>query len=248
MLSALMPPGGRPTRSGRARSLELRDLGVLRGEFYRLFATLLLYPRSDRFLDAWTLARALARRNHVLAAFAFYSHWGGLHAALEALAQGRALDGSTLGPGGGAALEDEFTRLFLAGSQAPPNESAYAPAHTTGWLLAELAREYAACGLVVVSPSGEGPDAAPVELEFMAYLCQREADAWARRAGGQARGVLTQEQHFLTRHLARWIPLFARRVAHATPEGFYARAADAVSVFVLHDRSLVEALCARLAQ
>jgi TorA maturation chaperone TorD len=221
---------------------------VLRSGFYRLFATLFLYPRSDRLSAARALACTLARRNDTLVAFAFYGHWSRVSDALERVVPGAPLDDSAPALGEATArVEDEFTRLFLARSQAPASESAYAdPPGAAGWRLVELAREYAAWGLVVAPPSGEAPDAAPVELEFMAYLCQREADAWACRAGDVARGVLRQERDFLARHLSRWIPVFARRVAHAAPGGFYARVADAGSAFVLHDRSLVEALCAHL--
>jgi TorA maturation chaperone TorD len=217
-------PATRPARAG------LNALARVRGTFYRLFATLLLYPTPHRLAAAAAAARALGSCEAVLAGFAFYPQWRRARAALQ-----------TLLPGATPALEDEFVRLFLVRPEAVPCESAYCGAAAAAWLPAHLCRTYAEAGLALSPTAGEPPDGAAVELEFMAALCEAEAAA----QDGDGIQILERQHRFLAHHLARWFPAFTQRVARAAPGGLYAAVTEAACAFVLHDLDLVDALCAR---
>ena len=91
--------------------------------------------------------------------------------------------------------------------------------------------------------TGEPADHVTVELEFMAFLCGKEAATWdvdEREAGL----ILVREARFLEAHLARWLPAFADRLASAPDPGIYRALGEAAHSFVQHDRDLIELLAA----
>jgi len=225
-----MPRRLRPARAVRPAPAGPGALAVIRGGFYRLFATLLLYPTAQRLADARAMARALGRHDAVLAGFAFYPQWRRVQAALAQLAPQDARDLRD--------LQEEFVRLFLVRPAAVPCASAYCGTAAVTWLPASLSRTYAEAGLAPSPAAGEPPDGVAVELEFMAALCETEAAA----PDGEHFAILVRERRFLADHLARWFPRFAQCVARAAPAGFYATVTDAALAFVLHDRDLVGAL------
>jgi TorA maturation chaperone TorD len=64
-----------------------------------------------------------------------------------------------------------------------------------------------------------------VELEFMAYLCQREAACWQAGQDKTARELRKQESTFMEQHLGAWVPEFTQRVLARQPHSFYGRMA-----------------------
>jgi TorA maturation chaperone TorD len=81
-----------------------------------------------------------------------------------------------------------------------------------------------------------------VELEFMAFLCSLEAQAWEREASKEGIEILEWQQDFLGQHLGRWFSAFVRQLAAVASESFYAVAAIASGAFIHHDRDLVTLL------
>ena len=103
------------------------------------------------------------------------------------------------------------------------------------------------------------PDHASVELEFVAFLCQREAESWDCRDPDSALQSLAQQSAFLNSHLGLWLGLFARQVAadacvvpagrrEGTDEPFYGLVVDACFALVHHDRDLTELLLDQIPQ
>jgi len=78
------------------------------------------------------------------------------------------------------------------------------------------------------------PDHMSVELEFMHFLCYREATAGSDEHG-DAQSYQLAQFDFSTRHLANWIPRFAQTVANAAPQSLYVQALGVVSAFVQSD-------------
>jgi TorA maturation chaperone TorD len=76
----------------------------------------------------------------------------------------------------------------------------------------------------------------------MAVLCHREAHAREEGALGEVVEVIRAEWSFLNRHLARWFPLFTRRLHDASPSGFFPALVDAADAFVRHDHEFVTIL------
>ena len=74
------------------------------------------------------------------------------------------------------------------------------------------------------------PDHLSVELEFMHFLCYREASADQDAASYQLAQV-----DFSERHLVRWVPELARSVAKVATDSIYRRAIDTIEQFLTAD-------------
>jgi TorA maturation chaperone TorD len=64
-------------------------------------------------------------------------------------------------------------------------------------------------------------DSLPMELEFMAYMCQMESRRWDISSPKSARELRRQERAFLIDHLGRWLPEFCQRVEELGNNSFY---------------------------
>ncbi len=153
----------------------------------------------------------------------------------EAVPHARALDLLMAEVGGAelARLRSEYSGLFEVGSQGPP-----APIREdlqTGQRAGtreEVVRFYDYFGYVLDPKFAWQPDHLSVELEFMHYLCYREA-----RAGDDADALSFQlaQADFSARHLAGWVPLLAANVDKIAAGSLYARVVAAVRDFVTAD-------------
>lgn len=82
-----------------------------------------------------------------------------------------------------------------------------------------LRQEYSHHGISVTNSE---PDHIAVELEFLAYLSEREAYLWVEQASDAARQLRRYEHAFIHDHLGRWLPEFAQRVCERMPHSIYA--------------------------
>lgn len=128
-------------------------------------------------------------------------------------------------------LQAEYSGLFEVGSQGPP-----APIREDlqtgqrGGTREDVVRFYDFFGYRLGEKFAWQPDHLSVELEFMHFLCFREA-----RGEGNALSFQLGQLDFTQRHLARWVPAFAETVATLAPGSLYARAMGAVARFVAGD-------------
>jgi len=99
----------------------------------------------------------------------------------------------------------------------------------------EVQRLYAEAGAEVVREAGELPDFIGVELEFMAFLCTREAEAWAAKDQELARHFLTLEREFLIEHLSQWVDELCSEMSSRTKHGFYVGLAQMTQAFLAAD-------------
>ncbi len=118
---------------------------------------------------------------------------------------------------------------FSAGTavDCPTFETAYfaAEAHRQPHRMADLAGLYRAFGVEPAPASGR-PDEAAVELEFLAYMLRKEAQAALHGGAPRLRQVQRGLRIFLREHLGRWLPLLAARSRE--------RAAGTIFPVVLH--------------
>ena len=122
-------------------------------------------------------------------------------------------------------LQVEHTYLFITARPhlpAPPYESAY---NGRGYLMGEpvsqVLEAYREAGLAIHREYDALPDHVAAELEFVAYLIQREAEA--DQAGDVvAVGEWRQRQHrFLEKHLLNCGPQFLEKVRAGARQPFY---------------------------
>lgn len=211
--------------------LEVEGLARLRRSLYRFFAACFLYPEEARLKALREVLEAV--REDELSPFAFHSAWAQLRKVVgEGLSQ--------------AELEKRYVRLFSVahgGPMCPPHESYYVvqPGRAAATTSVELEREYRRMGLAMSLETRTLPDHVSVELEAMAFLCGKEAEAWASRSLARASEVLETEHSFMRTHLGTWFPTFSRVLMRRGP-GFYAAVAAAADAFIKHDLDLLGAL------
>lgn len=110
--------------------------------------------------------------------------------------------------------EAEYLAAFELGGEGkpvPPYEGLLRQQEGRDGILEDIMRFFAFFDVRLQETDRDYPDHLVTELEFMALLCQREADAEA--AGKDAGSYQRASRDFLQRHLLVWVPEFARRLA-----------------------------------
>lgn len=214
--------------------MHLEDLAHWRQLAYRLFSAMLLYPDEERLKTITTAAAELHKQSDSMVRFTFFSQWQRLLTSLADFTDHHALG-------------EKYVGLFMhSPERAPclPYESVYVDpgGQAAGWIVALLEREYATAGLALSPSLKDLPDHVAVELEFMAFLCGQEADAWNREVVKEGVQALERQAVFLERHMTRWFPEWARQVATADGEGIYSVAAETARGFMSHDQDLIGSL------
>ena len=117
-------------------------------------------------------------------------------------------------------LATEYTALFLTPGGMSPHESV----RFSGLLFQEpasmVAEFYKTCGLVIPEDYKGFPDQLGVELEFMSYLAEKEAEAWQSK-NAAAEKFRYQQKRFLREHLGRWVVDFCKETEEVTFHQFY---------------------------
>lgn len=132
-------------------------------------------------------------------------------------------------------LKREYSRLFEVGDDGPP-----APIREdlqTGQRAGtreDIVRFYNFFKYKLSEKYAWAPDHLSVQLEFMHFLCYREATAGSGE-NVDALSYQLAQLDFSTRHLVNWVPRFAQAVANDASNSLYARALAAVSGFVQND-------------
>lgn len=130
-------------------------------------------------------------------------------------------------------LKLEYSALFEVGSDGPP-----CPIREdlqTGQRAGtreDLVRFYSYFNYKLEEKFAWAPDHLSVELEFMHFLCYREATF-----GPDAASYQLAQVDFSQRHLVRWVPKFARSVAKVASDSVYCRIIDAIDQFLTADHA-----------
>ncbi|MFQ5419595.1 MAG: molecular chaperone [Anaerolineae bacterium] len=222
--------GGAPSPFNPTSSFSRLELAQVRQVIYQLFGSLFLYPRADR-VAAWkAVAAQLVQDEAVWLNFPFHESWLRLLHLLVDFADADQL-----------AIEEEYVRLFTVNPVAIPQESFYVDVEglAHGLIMAHLEQEYRESGLETSSDIVESPDHVAVELEFMAFLCDKEGQALRITLYEEANQLWGQQRTFLRKHLGRWFPKFAKRAKNAEPNRLYASLNEAAFLFLRHELSLL---------
>ena len=120
----------------------------------------------------------------------------------------------------GDGLQEDFGALFDGAVRCAPYEGSYeVDPFRHARQMADVAGFYRAFG---AQASGERPDHAGAELEFLAFLAAKRMTALAAGDEEGAEACRRAEDMFLLDHLGRWLPALCRGVAEETSSPFYA--------------------------
>jgi len=123
-------------------------------------------------------------------------------------------------------LAIEYAHLFLNAGDPPhvyPHESVYTSADR---LLMQEARNqvlaaYRLEGLDRNVDFNEPEDHVAIELEFMAYLCHKTAQALESGDRSEARVLLAKQREFLEKHILVWVPCLCDDLEQIAWSDFY---------------------------
>jgi anaerobic sulfite reductase subunit A len=136
-------------------------------------------------------------------------------------------------------LEVEYTGLFVLPSKgkAQPFESIYLDPEQRlgGPVTVVVERAYARAGAEPSLDRIHISDHLSVELEFMAFLCRREQEAWEAGVLPVARHCLELQREFLMDHLSQWVSRFAADVRERASTEFYPAFAWLADEFIRFD-------------
>jgi TorA maturation chaperone TorD len=197
----------------------------MRGEVHRLLTLCFYAPTRELANDIVHGSLASALRNLLENTEA--NGWeDGIAAITGCCDQPDNLDAESLY----GSLKGEYTRLFIGPGHlpAPPYESVHrqdVPELERGLVMGrstvDARRQYAEAGLQLSPDFTDLPDHIAVELEFMYFLCTKEAEAWQVQDGEAALQRRAAEHAFLSEHLSKWVPTFCQAVTQAAQEEFY---------------------------
>lgn len=142
-----------------------------------------------------------------------------------------------------ATLQSEFMRLFRGlrrgSSPPPPYESVYVDGGSLyGPSTDRVGQKYQQFNLRI--ENNEPPDHLAFELDFMRFLCEKEAEA---RSSGQAvHDWLAEEEDFLREHLAPWLPAFCEGIRKSCETLFYSGTADITEGWICCEQEVIKGL------
>lgn len=144
-------------------------------------------------------------------------------------------------------LAVEFTRLLRGvkrnSGPLPPYESLHVEKRIWGDSTAEVLMRYRDAGVALPENlSGEPPDHVGFELDFMRFLCEKEAKIWKNGELDGAVRILKDERTFLREHLLNWVPRLCDMIMHEAKHGFYRGVAGMTKALIADDESFVESL------
>ena len=133
-------------------------------------------------------------------------------------------------------LKIDFTRLFVGPFKvlAPPYGSVYLEdGKMMGESTIDVRNWYEKDGLDVVI--NDAPDHIAMELEFMYYLVAKQTQATNAGNLQDIQDCQRKQKMFLSSHLARWLPPFAKNVQENAQTTFYKKLAHLTEIFVQRD-------------
>ncbi len=208
-------------------------LAELRGAAYRVLASALLPPTPERL---GTLVEAAPKVLELLEPLEGLAPHPALRGLLERLA--------LLSPEEAEAHRETYATLWVSGRRGspPPYASAHLrPGADAPMAAARVDAAYRAAGFVL-DADGEAPDHVAVELDFLAALCRREAEAEGSGRAAEAEALRARERAFLLEHLLPWLPSLEAALDAAAPGSLLAETVAVARRFAEHDRVLLEAV------
>lgn len=142
----------------------------------------------------------------------------------------------------------EYTRLFVLPFGVVPHESYYLDEkkHLGGHVTVAVQRYYDAAAARLAGTSLELPDHMGVELEFMKFLCDIEAQLWQEPNREGLQRCLEFQNGFLADHLLRWNQALGQKISVESSLDLYRALARLTNDFLEAERVFVPELAGEI--
>jgi len=217
-------------------SKELRvSLQLARGRLYEMFARAFAYPWNRKFfrpkLYLEPMDVSLVDENDWIAAKKIID---GFAAYLPKMAMKQ--------------VQGEFVRVFghAVSQECPPYEMQYGTeggVQSQTDVLIQVGGFYDTFGFQAPDRgvARDRIDHLSIELQFMSFVCNREAYAIENDHEERNVAILRSGQKkFVRNHLGRWVPLFTLFAARKAEGGLYKDLADLLAVFIKNETALLD--------
>lgn len=143
----------------------------------------------------------------------------------------------------------ERTRLFRGIKRGygppPPYESVYTGGRRVmGDEAQQIKNLYTEFGYPFSEATKELPDYVGLEIDFMRYLCGKEAQAWKAGNQSKAMSLLNIESDFMCKHVCEWVPRFCDEVLADAKETLYQGIARLTKAFILIETERLQTMVA----
>lgn len=210
------------------------SLHLARGRVYNLLSRALSYPWNRKFFRPKTLLEPMD------VCLLEEEDWGRVRGVVEGF--GKYLPKMAM-----KHIQAEYVRVFghSVSQECPPYEMQYGTeggVQSQTDVLIQLGGFYDTFGFEMPANRGrERVDHLSVELEFMSFMCFREAFAIENGHDERKIGILSSGmKKFIRNHLGRWVPLFCIFTARKAERGFYKDIIDILSIFIKNEVGLMD--------
>ncbi len=207
-------------------------ISLARSSLYKVVANAFAYPTEERFalMNGCAYEESFGAARSVLSEA--YREGVGLKQRAEAYH--RASREAARAPL--ETLQEEYFRIFGAtiSKDCPPYETSYGCSPLQQNIeLSKIAGFYRAFGLEIQSTAGERLDYISSELEYLQFLCYKEAYGIEHRHDAEQIAVCVDAQKkFLGEHLGKWVFLFAKLLKSKAGDGYYGLLTDLLECFI----------------
>jgi TorA maturation chaperone TorD len=214
---------------------QIQDVAAGRASTYGVLSALYLAAPSEALVDSIRTGDVIADGGS-----------GALHAAANDMmvAFGEAAAKS----GFGNELAAEHTRLFVLPSGVVPHESFYVDTNKRlgGRVTEGVKRYYRDASAELTEQCLDLPDHIGVELQFMSFLCDIEAQLRGQPDAAGLRKCLGCQSEFLNEHLLRWYKPCCQKVISEASSGVYRAVARLTMAYLDAERKLVPQLISEI--
>jgi DMSO reductase family type II enzyme chaperone len=215
-------------------------ISLARSSLYKVVANAFAYPTEERraFMSGSSYEESFDAAQSVLSE----AYRGGVRLKQRAEAYHRASREAARAPL--EKLQEEYFRIFGAtiSKDCPPYETSYGcSSFQQNIELSKIAGFYKAFGLEVQNTAGERLDYISAELEYMRFLCYKEAYGIEHRHDvGQIAVCVDAQKKFLGEHLGKWVFFFSKLLKSKAGDGYYGLLADLLDCFMTCELDYLE--------
>jgi DMSO reductase family type II enzyme chaperone len=140
------------------------------------------------------------------------------------------------------ALEKEYSKLFIIPDKkyyVTPYESVYLTGLLSQAPTIQVKRMYDKNGLEISKDFDDFPDHIGIELEYMHYLCNREAESWESNHEKDILKYQNNEKEFLEEHLGVWVKNLSEKILDKSENDFYKGIAELLIAFIEYDKKIL---------